>query len=99
MFHELFAYLREKRPYQYTDAVGSKERNLEWEKSHKKELVVHKTQIFKEKMKEANDNGIGVVEALSADETHQTDNIQARYVLEASIGESENSDIEVLEGK
>lgn len=50
-------------------------------------------------MKEANDNGIGVVEALSADETHQTDNIQARYVLEASIGESENSDIEVLEGK
>lgn len=72
---------------------------LEWEKYHKKEPVVHKTQIFKEKMKEANDNGIGVVEALSADETHQTDNIQARYVLEASIGESENSDIEVLEGK
>ena len=72
---------------------------LEWEKYHKKEPVVHETQIFKEKMKEANDNRIGVVEALSADETHQTDNIQARYVLEASIGESENSDIEVLEGK
>ena len=50
-------------------------------------------------MKEANDNGINVVETLSADETHKVDNIQARYVLETVVGESENQDVEILKGK
>lgn len=72
---------------------------LEWEKYHKKEPDTHKTRIFKRKMKEANDNGINVVETLSADETHKVDNIQARYVLETVVGESENQDVEILKGK
>ena len=52
-------------------------------------------------MKEANDNGVNVVSKsiLSTDNTHKVDNIQARYVLENVIGEAENPDVEVIEGK
>ena len=41
---------------------------LEWEKYHKKEPVVHKTQIFKEKMKEANNNYVKVVKMIPFDQ-------------------------------
>lgn len=71
---------------------------LEWEKYHKKEPAVHDTRIFKDKMKEANDNGINVVPVLSSDETHKVDNIQARYTLRNIIGENENPDVEVIKG-
>lgn len=51
---------------------------------------VHNTTQFKAKMKEANDNGIAVVTQLSADESHKTDNIRARYVLKNTINEADN---------
>lgn len=50
-------------------------------------------------MQEANDNRVNVVASLSTDNTYKVDNIQARYVLENVIGEAENPDIEVIEGK
>lgn len=72
---------------------------LNWEKYHEKEPEVHQTRIFKDKMKEANENGINVVPVLSSDESHFTDNIHARYVLKSVIGEIENPDVEVIKGK
>lgn len=72
---------------------------LEWERFHEVEPAVHETEVFKRKMKEANDNGVNVVASLSTDNTHKVDNIQARYVLENVIGEAENPDVEVIEGK
>ena len=52
--------------------------------------------LYENKMNEANKNGINVVKELSDDNSHMVDNIQARYVLQNVIGESENPNIKVL---
>ena len=54
---------------------------------------------FREKMEEANENGINVVENLSSDNTRVVDNMRARYVLKKVVGESENPDVEVLQSE
>lgn len=70
---------------------------LDWEKHRRKKTPdFHETTIFKNKMNEANKNGINVVKELSDDNSHMVDNIQARYVLQNVIGESENPNIKVL---
>ncbi len=66
---------------------------LEWEKNHKQWPDFHNTKIFKDKMKEANDNRINVVPQLSSDESHVVDNIKARFVLKNTINEDENPDL------
>lgn len=48
---------------------------------------------MKQKMQEANDNGINVVPQLSSDESHISDNIRARFVLKNTINEDENPDL------
>ena len=77
--------------YQYSNETH--DISLEWEKHHKKIPDFHNTKIFKDKMKEANDNGINVVPHLSSDESHKVDNIRARFVLKNTINEDENPDL------
>ena len=72
---------------------------LEWEQKHETYPKFHATKIFGEKMKEANESGINVVENLSSDNTRVVDNLQARYVLKNIVGESENPDVEVLQSE
>ena len=52
--------------------------------------------LYKNKMSEANKNGINVVKESSDDNSHMVDNIQDRYVSQNVIGKSENPNIEVL---
>ena len=77
--------------YQYSNEAH--DLALEWEKNHKQRPDFHNTKIFKNKMKEANDNGINVVPQLSSDESHVVDNIKARFVLKNTINEDENPDL------
>lgn len=72
---------------------------LEWEQYHKTPPKFHATKIFGEKMEEANENGINVVENLSSDNTRVVDNMRARYVLKKVVGESENPDVEILQSE
>ena len=50
-------------------------------------------------MQEANNNGINVISGLSSDETYKLDNERARYVLKRTTGESENTNVEILQTK
>lgn len=88
--------------FDYQNSSEIHDMELNWEICSYKGLPVkelpnfHKTTIFKNKMKESNENGINVVEELSSDNSHKIDNINARYVLKTVIGESENPDVETL---
>ena len=60
----------------------------------KKKQDFHKTGVFMNKKKEANDNGINVVDQVKL--SHVESNISARYKLKNIIGEDEDSDTVVV---
>lgn len=85
--------------YDYQHSNETHDLVLEWEKNHKQQPDFHNTKIFKDKMKEANNNGINVVSQLSSDESHMIDNIKARFVLKNAVNEEENSDLIIRQSK
>lgn len=56
----------------------------------------HNTNIFKSKMKQANNNGINVVAKIPKGKYHSKVNDDARYVLKQTIGENDNQDVIVI---
>ena len=83
--------------YQYSNETH--DLALEWEKNHMQRPDFHNTKIFKNKMNEANDNGINVVTQLSSDESHVVDNIKARFVLKNTINENDKPDLIVCQSE